>query len=70
MKIHKAGPRYSLNGTKAELRALAEALQEQLRAMDDHEANLASSRGANASPLGEHYIDFGLHVVEGVEEVE
>ena len=70
MKIHKTGKRHSLNGTSAELHRLADRLAVTLFEMDAHDAKLAAIRAERGDTrgAGEHYVDFGLDEVDGLED--
>jgi hypothetical protein len=70
MKIHKTGVRHSLNGTSAELHALANRLNALLSEMDAHDAELAAIRvqRGDARGAGEHFVDFGLEEIDGLVE--
>ena len=73
MKIHKQQDgRYSLNGSKDELKALTLRLSSIVTQMDNQDAANAAllvSRN-DPRPLGPSSVDFHLDEVDGLEDVQ
>lgn len=77
MKVHRhrfaSFDRFSLNGTKEELRALRDRLDEILGQMDGHDTALAEARAQSPNAdrgTGGHFVDFHLDEIDGIDDVE
>lgn len=75
MELHVNKKRFSLNGTKEELRSLSGRLLATLEQMDKADAAHASEMagrapaGEQGRPLGGHFVDFGLDEIAGQFDV-